>query len=240
MSRIDVGVKREALSNKALAILDHIRQNEGQTNNMIANIMNDNAVCSRQTTFNEIANLKESNLIYSKRHHKPNNKTQYLFVNNQETFNRINDLISKVENISKSIIGMDNWLHDFVFEAEHTESSNSNKTDKILSHYLKLQRILSTMTTEMVQFLILKIGTSIKSEEKSQVLYMRIVQVLQQIGGKTAPDFSFDVNGLREEIKRTSEYKHDMNGEYISLLKQLVSISEEFASTEFGESKELK
>jgi len=96
------------------------------------------------------------------------------------------------------------------------------------------------MTTEMVQFLILKIGTSIKSEEKSQVLYMRIVQVLQQIGGKTAPDFSFDVNGLREEIKRTSEYKHDMNGEYISLLKQLVSISEEFASTEFGESKELK
>ena len=80
---------------------------------------------------------------------------------------------------------------------------------------------------------------SVDLNGKSELLYSRIIEIIKRSEPSALWKISFesDIKATRKEINNLSQYKHEMKDDMISLLKQMISILEDFSSIDFAQKK---
>lgn len=163
-----------SLDVKTIAILAFIKQNPGTTENNVSTDMTNKGISSRVTTLKKVQELISSGKVEDL---KDNNGFHHLIINESDEFNRIDSMLDQIEILIESMdIPVKNINQRIRSQLKNGQSSPQlvELRDHLRVPYLMAVRI-------MLDALLVRIMNIIPSERYRQILYSRIIELLQKL-----------------------------------------------------------
>jgi hypothetical protein len=192
-------------------IIDYIKQNGGTTKNKVADYMSKKEISSYVTTLKAIDRLKSKNIVEDR---KEGNSFHRLFINNKNDFNKIDEHLTKIENLLDE-------MREPVRRVVTIPYASRNYS-RAVDFKIKYEAFFSTM----LQALLWHTADRIHSERDSHVLFNRIVKLMLKLRDQfsNAPYFNVTLGSyhwhFEDEISLTVK-KLGVKGKLIKDLKIL-------------------
>jgi hypothetical protein len=146
-------------------ILGYVKEHPGTTKNDVIKYMDEKG-SSIMTTHGLIADLISDKILTVKKD-KPNSNTHHLFINDENSFNKIDKELSEIERCI-------NLADDFMYDEKY-KKENSRSYMKFFSKFWTLHLNYNHM---MLQELLFRANKIIHSENYSKLLTKRIVELM--------------------------------------------------------------
>lgn len=184
------------LNERAIKIINYIKENPGTTENKVVLYMDEKSLCSRLTTLKEIDSLVSREIIEDR---KEGNSFHRLHANNQNEFNRIDLEITEIETIMDE---MDEPLRK-LSQISMRENELADRANLRVNFHYPYRDSVGTI----LQILLLWTSTKIRSKNYSQILYTRIMKLMLKLTLQTF-NLNDPTNLLDNEINSLNQLKH--------------------------------